>query len=206
VDSLPLIVAGIVVPLMAFVGNIVLRAGRGVAQSAASDLLLLVLVFDASVVIASDEFRPLIRDAAMRTAGRDSRRSLVAGARRLVTRRAARRDKDRRLVRSPIKALRLLVSYLAMALFMGTRHGHCIPARVGVHAVGAAMGDVVTTATMIAIANAILLPLAAYGCVRLGLLPGVTWYWPFQRHHEDPAPRHEPRQRAAALGRRSGTP
>jgi hypothetical protein len=65
VDSLPLIVAGIVVPLMAFVGNIVLRAGRGVAQSAASDLLLLVLVFDASVVIASDEFRPLIRDAAI---------------------------------------------------------------------------------------------------------------------------------------------
>ena len=64
-DSLPLIVAGIVVPLMAFVGNIVLRAGRGVAQSAASDLLLLVLVFDASMVIASDEFRPLIRDAAI---------------------------------------------------------------------------------------------------------------------------------------------
>jgi hypothetical protein len=62
VESLPLIIAGVLVPLMAFVGNIVLRAGKGVAQSAASDLLLLLLVFDASVVIASDQFRPLVRD------------------------------------------------------------------------------------------------------------------------------------------------
>lgn len=44
------------------------------------------------------------------------------------------------------------------------------------------MGDVVTTMTLIVVANAILLPLAAYGCMRLGLLPGVDWYWPFQRH------------------------
>jgi hypothetical protein len=67
VDSLPLIIAGVLVPLMAFVGNIVLRAGKGVAQSAASDLLLLVLVFDASVVIASDQFKPLVHDLAIRS-------------------------------------------------------------------------------------------------------------------------------------------
>ncbi len=44
------------------------------------------------------------------------------------------------------------------------------------------MGDVVTTMSVIVVANAILLPLAAYGCMRLGLLPGVDWYWPFQGH------------------------
>ena len=62
------------------------------------------------------------------------------------------------------------------------------------------MGDVVTTATIIAVANALLLPLAAYGCVRLGLLPGVVWYRPVRRHRHDPAPRQAP-----ALGRKSGT-
>lgn len=64
-ESLPLIIAGVLVPLMAFIGNIVLRVGKGVARSAASDLLLLVLVFDASVVIASDRFEPLVRDPAI---------------------------------------------------------------------------------------------------------------------------------------------
>ena len=44
------------------------------------------------------------------------------------------------------------------------------------------MGDAVTTMTVIVFANAILLPLAAYASLRLGLLPGVDWYWPFQRH------------------------
>jgi hypothetical protein len=46
------------------------------------------------------------------------------------------------------------------------------------------VGDAITTMTVIVVANAILLPLAAYGCMRLGLLPGVDWYWPFQGHRD----------------------
>ena len=46
------------------------------------------------------------------------------------------------------------------------------------------MGDAVTTMSAIVVANAILLPLAAYGCMRLGLLPGVDWHWPFQRQRD----------------------
>lgn len=47
------------------------------------------------------------------------------------------------------------------------------------------MGDVVTTMTAIVVANAILLPLAAYGCVRVGPLPGVDWHWPFHGHGDE---------------------
>jgi hypothetical protein len=69
------------------------------------------------------------------------------------------------------------------------------------------MGDILTTMSAILLANLILLPFAAYGCVRVGLLPGVQWYWPFARHQGAAAPTHRPRKGAAVppvLGRGSG--
>jgi hypothetical protein len=72
-----------------------------------------------------------------------------------------------------------------MALFLVSRRGHCFLARFGIYTEGAAMGDVVTTMTAIVVANAILLPLTAYACMRCGLLPGVDWYWPFQGRRDE---------------------
>ena len=50
------------------------------------------------------------------------------------------------------------------------------------------MGNIVTTMTVIVVANAIVLPLAGYGCIRLGVLPGVRWYSPFGRRRDEPGP------------------
>jgi cytochrome c biogenesis factor len=61
-------VATILVPFAGFLANAVLRAGRGVAQSAASDLLLLLIMFDAGVIIASDQFKPLVPNPMLREA------------------------------------------------------------------------------------------------------------------------------------------
>jgi hypothetical protein len=37
------------------------------------------------------------------------------------------------------------------------------------------VGTLIVTALVAAAVNALLLPLAAYGCIKLGLLPGVDW-------------------------------
>lgn len=65
--QISLFVSVIIVPTSAFVANAVLRYGRGVAQSAAADLLLLLIVFDATVIISSEEFKPLVASPELRT-------------------------------------------------------------------------------------------------------------------------------------------
>lgn len=53
-------VSSVGIPTCAFLFNIVLRYGKKTVQSTAADLLLLLLVFDATVIIGADKFKPLI--------------------------------------------------------------------------------------------------------------------------------------------------
>ena len=61
-NAISLVAAGVAVPVVVFLMNLFVRIGRGIAQSSAADFLLLLVVFDASVIIAADQFRPLVRD------------------------------------------------------------------------------------------------------------------------------------------------
>jgi hypothetical protein len=65
-EAIPLVVAGVVCPVAAFGTNILIRWQRGIVQSSAADLLLLLLTFDAGVAIQADQFKPLVADNVLR--------------------------------------------------------------------------------------------------------------------------------------------
>jgi hypothetical protein len=56
----------LVIPLLVVVGNVVARALRGMPHSAASDLILAFVVFDAAVAINAPEFQPLVKHPPLR--------------------------------------------------------------------------------------------------------------------------------------------
>jgi hypothetical protein len=60
------IVPTVVVPMAVFGVNWTYRANRGYAQTAASDFILAVLIFDGGVVAVSQEFEPFIRHPELR--------------------------------------------------------------------------------------------------------------------------------------------
>ena len=61
-EQFSLLTASAVIPVLVFVLNLVVRSHRGVAQSTGADLLLLLLIFDAQVVIAHRGFKELMVD------------------------------------------------------------------------------------------------------------------------------------------------
>lgn len=56
----------VIVPLAVFIANWVHRSRKGYSQTAAADFLLGVFIFDASVILATDEFRPFLQSAQLR--------------------------------------------------------------------------------------------------------------------------------------------
>ena len=65
-EHIGLIVGGVVVPSAAFASNFVLRRERRISQSAAADLVLLLIVFDFNVLLAADEFRKIMIHSELR--------------------------------------------------------------------------------------------------------------------------------------------
>lgn len=57
---------GVVVPLSVFTANWVHRSNKGYPQTAAADFLLGVLIFDASVVLATSDFSPFVQSGYLR--------------------------------------------------------------------------------------------------------------------------------------------
>lgn len=55
-----LIVGAVVIPLAAFIINILARASRHVVQSSAADLLLVLLVLDGNLLISSAQAAPMV--------------------------------------------------------------------------------------------------------------------------------------------------
>lgn len=65
-DFIALVVPAIVVPLGAFILNWAMRNRNGYPQTAAADLLLALMIFDGTVITASEAFAPYVNDAEMR--------------------------------------------------------------------------------------------------------------------------------------------
>lgn len=63
---LPVLIPAILVPLALFVLNWGLRHKQGYEQTAGSDFLLALLVFDMTVIAASETFAPLVSDSELR--------------------------------------------------------------------------------------------------------------------------------------------
>ncbi len=56
----------VMVPLAVFTANWVHRSNKGYPQTAAADFLLGVLIFDATVILATDDFKPFLRSEELR--------------------------------------------------------------------------------------------------------------------------------------------
>jgi hypothetical protein len=61
-----LLVGTIVIPVALFLLNVILRSGRGIPQSTAADVLLLLPAFDAGILLDTASFQKLVADQGAR--------------------------------------------------------------------------------------------------------------------------------------------
>jgi hypothetical protein len=61
IELAKMVIVGVFIPLGFFAGNWYLRAEKGYAQTAAADLIVAIVIFDAVVTVASQDFEPFLR-------------------------------------------------------------------------------------------------------------------------------------------------